>query len=48
MATYGNFTGIATDGSNVYVAAKEIAGGAQVLIQLGITGPTGSTGTFRL
>ena len=38
MATYGNFTGIATDGTNIYVAAKQTSGGAQVLIKLDLGG----------
>lgn len=46
MATYGNFTGITDDETYVYVAAKEISSGNQVLIQLsGATGITGVTGT---
>ena len=38
MATYGNFTGIATDGTNVYVAAKKTAGGAQYLLSIDSSG----------
>jgi len=47
MATYGDFTGIATDGSNLYVCAKQTSNGNQVLIQLGgVTGSTGASGSF--
>ena len=37
MATYGNFTGIATDGTNVYVAAKNTSA-VQYILQLDSSG----------
>jgi hypothetical protein len=38
MATYGNFTGIATDGTYIYVCAEETATANQYLLQLDLSG----------